>query len=180
MLKIVVRGRELFNDNTNEFIRLNDTTLLLEHSLLSLSKWEAKWKKSYLECKGKFTQEEFCDYLRCMTINQGVDPMIYYYISPSQRREIVDYINNPMTATTISRTAKHRGRREIVTSELIYYWMVVNNIPFECQKWHLNRLMTLIEICAIKSNPDKKMSKKEIMKQNAAINAKRMAALHGK
>lgn len=181
MLKLLVPGREWYNEETEEFIVSKDCVLLLEHSLLSVSKWEAKWKKPFLNTKEKRTREESVDYVRCMTINKGVDPFVYYNITPLLFKQINDYIEDSMTATTINhRHDRPTARKEIVTSEVIYYWMVENGIPFECEKWHLNRLMTLINVCTIKSSPGKKMSQKDILKENAALNAARKAKKHTK
>lgn len=178
MLKLHIPAREWFNDNTQEFVlQSKSCDLMLEHSLLSLSKWEAKWKKSFLDESAKQSNEEFLDYIRCMTINQGVDPKVYYNLTISNVEEIRKYINDPMTATTIRRYQKNKRptRKRIITSELIYSWMIRYGIPFECQKWHLNRLMTLIEVCGIENDGQHKMSQSEIMKENASLNALRKA-----
>lgn len=181
MLKLHIPAREWYNHQTEEFVlQSKPCDLMLEHSLLSLSKWEAKWKKPFLDDKHPRSDEEFIDYVRCMTINQGVDPMIYYNLTPSMIDKIKDYIADTMTATTIKRHGKKAPGRQIVTSEAIYSWMVSYGIPFECQKWHLNRLMTLISVCQIESGGQKKMSQAEIMKENAAINEARMSKLKGK
>lgn len=175
MLKIVVQDQEWFDERSEQFIPIKGATLLLEHSLLSISKWESKWKVSFLKSleKGQ-TQEQWIDYVRCMTINQGVDPVTYYNLTLTMRKQIDEYIADPMTATTIMRKKKDRRvPSKTITSETIYSWMVAHGIPFECQKWHLNRLMTLIEVCAVENAPKEKMSKSEIMKQNAVLNAAR-------
>lgn len=173
MLEIVIPGRELFDESRMEFVSTKPTKLQLEHSLVSISKWESKWHKPFLSHEGR-TREESLDYIRCMTINRDVDPMVYYSIPDSSMRIINAYIDDTMTATTITENEKNKSR-QIVTSELIYYYMTALNIPFECQKWHLNRLLTLIRICSIKSQPPKKMSKNAIRKQNAELNAMRRA-----
>lgn len=182
MLKLHVPAREFFDDETQTFFTQGkDCELLLEHSLLSLSKWESKWKKPFLVEQEKQTQEELIDYVRCMTINQGVDYKTYYNLTPKLIEKIREYINDPMTATTIRRKENKRPRsKKIVTSELIYCWMINYGIPFECQKWHLNRLMMLIEVCSIESGGQKKMSPREIMKENAALNEMRKAKLKTK
>lgn len=181
MLKLVIPAREWLDERDNTFISYDETTLLLEHSLLSLSKWESKWKKPYLDpkVKGK-SPEEFIDYVRCMTINKGVDDRVYYNLTNDAIKRITDYINDPMTATKITKKNDRPTKPEIITSELIYYWMVSYGIPVEFEKWHLGRLMTLIDICAIKGGTDKKMSKNEILKQNASLNAMRRAQRHSK
>lgn len=180
MLKIVIPAREWFDDEKQEFVlQSKSCELMLEHSLLSLSKWESKWKKPFLSDEKSRTDEEFLDYVRCMTINQGVDPSLYYNLTPGNIKEIYDYIGDPMTATTIKRHNNKRPSRakKIVTSELIYAWMIQYGIPFECQKWHLNRLMMLIDVCSVEmgGSGNKKMSQAEIMRENASLNAMRKA-----
>lgn len=179
MLQITIPGIELWDEEHEEFVSTKETTLRLEHSLVSLSKWESKWNKVFLDKKDK-TREETIDYIRCMTITQNVDPNVYKYLSDKNIQEINNYISAPMTATYFSEDKTKSNNGEQVTSELIYYWMISLNIPMECQKWHLNRLLTLIKVCNIKNQPPKKMSKREIMSRNAALNAQRRAKLHTK
>ena len=179
MLRIVIPESELFNEQTGEFISVKKQTLQLEHSLVSLSKWESKWHKPFLGKEDK-TFDETIDYIRCMTRSQNIDPNIYMFLTQENIKEINDYIGDPMTATTFSDDGNGRNNREIITSELIYYWMVALNIPFECQKWHLNRLLTLIRVCNIKNQPPKKRSQGQIMSRNAALNAARRKQLNSK
>lgn len=179
MLQIVIPGQELWDEQKQEFINTKEQVLQLEHSLISLSKWEAKWCKVFLSKQEK-TQEEIIDYIKCMTITPNVDPEVYNHLTRENIKEIEDYIAAPMTATYFSSDNAGKSSREQVTSELIYYWMIALNIPFECQKWHLNRLLTLIKVCNIKNQPPKKMSKREIMSRNAALNAARRQQLNTK
>ena len=179
MLQITVPANELFDEKTNEFILIEEQTLKLEHSLVSLSKWESKWCKPFLTKQEK-THEETIDYIKCMTLTKNVDPDVYKHLTRDNIKEVMDYISNPMTATTFGKNDKGQNNREIITSELIYYWMIASNIPFECQKWHLNRLITLIRVCSIKNTPPKKRSKREIMSHNAALNAARRQQLNTK
>lgn len=172
MLQITIPSTELWDEQKEEFVYTKEKTLQLEHSLVSISKWESKWNKSFLSSKEK-TTEEIIDYIRCMTITQNVDPEVYTRLPNRTIQQIYDYINAPMTATVFSDTGRKGGNRDVITSELIYYWMIALNIPFECQKWHLNRLLTLIRVCEIKNAPPKKMSKRETMSRNAALNAAR-------
>lgn len=178
MLEITIPSTELWNEEKQEFMSVKGMTLKLEHSLVSLSKWESKWCKPFLSKEDK-TREETLDYIRCMTLTQNVDSDIYNYITDNNINEIIEYINAPMTATTF-REENKGGSREITTAELIYYWMIALDIPFECQKWHLNRLLTLIRVCNIKNQPPKKMSKREIMSRNASLNAARRKQLNSK
>ena len=177
MLQITIPGIELWDESREIFTQTKEQTLQLEHSLVSLSKWESKWGKVFLSKQEK-TYEETIDYIKCMTITQNVDPNVYNYLSKSIIDKITEYIEAPMTATYFSKEQSSGNSREQVTSELIYYWMIALNIPFECQKWHLNRLLTLIRVCNIKNQPPKKMSKRAIMSRNAALNAARRKQLN--
>ena len=178
MLKVTIPEVEYFDEKTQSFITIaKQTELSLEHSLVSISKWEAKWHKPFLENNPPKTDEELKDYIRCMTLTQNVNPEIYDHIPLKVIEQINEYINDPMTATTFKEQKK--PSRRIVTSELIYYWMIALNIPFECQKWHLSRLLTLIRVCNEKADP-KKMSKSEIYAQNRRLNEARRKALKTK
>jgi len=179
MLQITIPAVELWDERKQEFIITKEQTLQLEHSLVSISKWESKWCKPFLSKQEK-TFEETLDYIKCMTITQNVDPEVYNYLTNKNIEEINNYINAPMTATYFSDEKTSKTSREQVTAELIYYWMIALNIPFECQKWHLNRLLTLIKVCSIKNQPPKKRSRKEIMSRNAALNAARRKQLNTK
>lgn len=178
MLTITIPSQELFNDETQEFVSIKGCTLQLEHSLVSLSKWESKWNKPFLSREKKSIAETL-DYIRCMTITQNINPEIYNFLTDKNIDDINNYIDAPMTATTFSDNGS-KNNREIVTSELIYYWMISLNVPIECQKWHLNRLLTLIRVCNVKNTPPKKMSRKEIMSRNVALNAARRKKLNSK
>ena len=176
-IPIHIRGKELYDSENNRFITVKDANLMFEHSLLSISKWEAKWHKPYLSTEKK-TQEEYLDYLRCMCLTQNYDPNVFYAMDQKNAKAIADYIADSQTATTI-RKQDQRPSREIITNEIIYYWMTELNIPFEpCQKWHLNRLFTLIQVASIKKQPSKKMGKKEAARERAALNASRRAKYH--
>jgi hypothetical protein len=176
MLKITIPAGELWDEVREEFVYKEEQKLQLEHSLVSLSKWESKWCKPFLSKKEK-TLEETIDYIRCMTLTQNVKPEVYYRLTNENLEAVNKYIQAPMTATWFNEQKNARRSSEQVTSELIYYWMIALNIPFECQKWHLNRLLTLIRVCNIKNQPPKKRSKREIMSRNAALNAARCKQL---
>ena len=180
MLKIEIPGGEFYNEKTHEFIYSKPVSLTLEHSLVAISKWESKWKVPFLDKNDK-TIEQTLDYVKCMTITQNVSDDVYEHLPDSVLKKILDYIKDPMTATWFrdDQLSKKPGqRKQIVTSELIYYWMVAYNIPEKYEKWHLNRLITLIKICEIKSTPPKKMSKRELMRRNNALNDARKQMLH--
>ena len=179
MLQITVPGEEMWDEIEQEFVYTKEQTLSFEHSLVSISKWEAKWHKPFLS-KQPLTNAEVTDYVRCMCLTEGVDPKTFDCLSNEQIKTICDYIDEPMTATTINESNSGKRSNELVTSELIYYWMVALNIPFECQYWHLNRLLTLVRVCNIKNQPPKKMSKREILSRNAALNAARRKQMNTK
>ena len=178
MLHITIPAIDLYDEINNEFITTKEQTLALEHSLVSLSKWESKWCKPFLSKEG-LTTEETIDYIRCMTLTQNVSPDVYKYLTNDNIKAVEEYINAPMTATWFSENKSKGGKNgEIVTAELIYYWMIALNIPMECQKWHLNRLITLVRVCNIKNTPPKKMGKRATMSRNAALNAARRKQLN--
>ena len=179
MLEITIPEVEYFNESTNEFFQVKAQTVKLEHSLVSVSKWESKWKKPFLDKTPK-TREESVDYVRCMNMTQNVNPLAFNGLTKENMDEIGKYIEDSHTATWFNDHKQPHGQREIVTSELIYYWMVAFNIPMECQKWHLGRLITLIKICNLKSQKPKKMSRKQIMSNNHALNAARRAKFNSK
>lgn len=178
MLRLEIPECEMWDEANEEFVHEKKVVLQLEHSLVSLSKWESKWHKPFLG-KEKKTAEETLDYIRCMTLTQNVDPKVYLRITGPLLKQVEEYIANPMTATWFSSSERKKVNREIITAEIVYYWMIALNIPFECQKWHLNRLLTLIQVCNIKNDPKaNKMSRKEILRNNAAINEARRKSLH--
>lgn len=178
MLQITIPGSsDLWDEKKQEFTSAKEQTLQLEHSLISLSKWESKWHKSFYS-KENMSIEETLDYIKCMTLTPNVKPEVYLRLTRENIDEIMKYIHDPMTATTFTnRDQNNTISGERVTSELIYYWMIALNIPFECQKWHLNRLITLIRVCEIKSKPPKKMSAHETINRYAALNAARRKQL---
>ncbi len=178
MLEIIVPATEMFDENTEMFVEYKEQTLQLEHSLVSLSKWESKWHKTFLSKKEK-TIEETLDYIRCMTLNKKVDPTVYSRLTQENVNQINKYIEDPMTALYFPEDDRPTsGGGDAVTSELIYYWMITLGIPQEYQKWHLNRLLALIKVCNIKNSPNKKMSRGDIMRRNAKLNAERKARLN--
>lgn len=173
MLKIDIPEEEYYDESTKRFVTARAETIIFEHSLFSISEWESKWKKPFLSDAPK-TREELNDYMRCMTLNKdSVSESVYSRLSSENVQKIVSYMNDSMTATTV----KHDGgrSRRIVTAEVIYSWMVALQIPFECQYWHLNRLMMFIDVCNEEQKPPKKMSKAQTMRQNSALNKARLA-----
>lgn len=172
MLELTIPGTELFNEKTGSFTSVEGKTIILEHSLLSVSKWEARWHRPFLNNNG-LSLEETIDYLMCMTITKDVDPLLYTALTMDNINQVNHYIEDSMTATTIRESEGKGASRRIITSELIYAWMFALRIPKECEKWHLNRLMMLIRVMDIEQQPKKKMRKGDIMRQNAALNAAR-------
>lgn len=180
MLELTVGGEEYWNEKLEKFVYGKEVTLKLEHSLLSLSKWEQKWHKPFLQSIGKqgeLSAEQIFDYIKCMTINT-VEDEVYTRMSEKNIKEIMDYINDPCSA--LNYKAMQNGKRgnvqgKLMTNETIYYWMICFGIPFSCEKWHLNHLLALISWCSEEEKPKKKMSKHDLWAQNSALNAARKA-----
>ena len=177
MLSMIIAKSEYWDERTEQFINVKEQTIKLEHSLVSISKWESRWHKPFLGKESK-TEEEVIDYIRCMNLTQNVEPEVFYCLGDSNLRAVNEYIENPMTATTFSTRHNGKNNSEQTTAELIYYWMIALNIPFECQKWHLNKLLTLIEVCEIKNEPPKKMGKRQLMDRNRELNTARRKKLN--
>ena len=175
MLYITIPKSEFYDERTSSFIQIKEQKLQLEHSLVSLSKWEQKTEKPFLST-GQMTFSETIEYIKCMTITQNVDPNVYLGITNDIIRQVDEYIGQKMTATTFSFNS-NSGKRDVVTSEIIYYWMFELKIPKECEKWHLNRLLTMIRVSSEKNGPKKKMSKGEIFARNRALNEARKRQL---
>lgn len=175
-LEIEIKGNEFWDSKNEEFITISSQKLRLEHSLFSISKWESKWKLPFFEALKKITQEQFIDYVKCMTINEIEDERIYSLIDAGIINEIREFIEDPMTATKITNRGPGGNRGQYISSELIYSWMVSLNIPFECQHWPLNRLMMLIQCCEKNNTPSKKMSNREAASYQAKLNAARRKA----
>ena len=184
MLTITIPIRpECYDEENNEFIPPETVVLDLEHSLVSISKWESKWCKAFLSKKEK-TNEETLDYIKCMTLTPNVDPDVYNHLTPDNADEINTYIEAKMTATHIhdpSDDDKKGTTKDVITSELIYYWMISLNIPFECQYWHLNKLLALVNVCNIKNTPpDKQKTRKPNIAARRALNEARKAQNNSK
>ena len=171
MLIIEIPKSEFFNENTSTFDRFEGMTIYMEHSLVSLSKWESKWKKPFLTSQK--TSEENLDYFKCMTITKNVPDHAYLFMTEESINKLGEYIIDPMTATTFSKQEDRKFNKEIITAELIYYWMIALQIPSEYRKWHLNRLLALIRVCSIKNAPSKKRSVKDSIRHAAELNAMR-------
>ena len=177
MLSITIPGGEIFDEERRKFIVTKGRTIELEHSLISISKWESKWKKAFLS-RATRTEDEIRDYIRCMTITPGVDPNLYYMLTTDNLREIQEYIDDTHSATVFrGKNQQAKGTPRPRTSEQIYGAMVMLGIPFECQKWHLNRLLNLISECET-LNGGGKMSRKDSAKYMSQLNAMRKAKHH--
>lgn len=179
MLTITIPETELYDEKTNTFFTTQKKTIKLEHSLISASLWEAKWKRCFTS-KPPSTAEETIDYIKCMCLDKNIDDLVFRAIPMEEYQKVLDYIADPMTATKITDRSNSRGNSEQLTTEVIYFYMTAFNIPFSCEKWHLNRLLTLIKVCSIKNGGDQKMGKHDIMNQNKALNAARRAKMHSK
>lgn len=172
MLVLQIGGLEYFNEAESRFIQLKQKTVRLEHSLKSLARWESKWNVAFLS--NDKTREQTIDYYWCMEVTGTMSREDFLYLTPEQEKQIQEYIGAPMTATTINRRGPEKApSKKIVTAEVIYYWMLQYGIPFECEKWHLNQLLTLIEVCNDEGGPQQKMGMREQMAQQRALNAAR-------
>ena len=176
MLKLHLYKEDLYDEAAEEFVSSDVITIELEHSLVSISKWESLWEKPFLDGSEK-TEEQLLSYVECMMLDPTLSPENLRLLDSSDVRRISEYINAKRTATWFSKTSKESSSGETVTSELIYYWMISLNIPFECETWHLARLLTLVEVCNRKNSPSKKMTPSEIAERNRTLNAKRRAEL---
>jgi len=174
MLKIIIPGTEYYNEETETFETVGDFELELEHSLISLSKWESKYQKPFLSNSDK-SPEEILDYIEAMILTPNYPEKLFQNFTNQNFAQINHYIESKESATTFGNMPERKGRNEVITSELIYYWMVAFNIPFECEHWHLNRLFSLIRICNIKNSKPQKMSRSEIAARNRELNAQRKA-----
>jgi len=177
VLTITVPGIQLWDEVLEEFTNAEGFILELEHSLVSLSKWESFYEKPFLASEAK-TTEETISYIKFMILNPNFPPEVFSRLSDENLSEINTYIDAKMTATWFTDTAPAAKKSaEVITAELIYYWMITFHIPIEFQYWHLNRLFTLIKICNVKNTPPKKMSRSEILAQNRSLNEQRKAQM---
>ena len=181
MLLLQIPDQELWDPIREKFITVKGCDIELEHSLASISKWESKWHIPFHDDRKEKTLEQNIDYVRCMCLTKGVDPNVFNYLTQENTKQISDYIGDSSTATWFSDSANKRGgKREIITAEIIYYWMTAYNIPESYQFWHINKLMTLLRVCAEKNNPDKnkKIPKANMAAQRRALNAARRKQFH--
>lgn len=180
MLQITIPEREFWDEEKEEFVYIKEHKLRLEHSLVSISKWETKWHKAWFGKREK-TNEEIYDYVRCMTLDQNVKPEVYKALTRQNFDEIMEYLKDSMTSIKFPDTPAKSKSKDTVTSELIRFWMVSYNAPIEYEKWHINKLMAFLRVCSMKSgNDNKKVNKAALRSRNAAINERNKALLHTK
>lgn len=182
MLHLQIPERDVWDPISEHFYHFEGCELELEHSLASVSKWESKWKIPFHDLKKEKTYDQNLDYIRCMCLTDDVDPNVFYYLTEENVKEISDYISDKSTATWFNDSNKRTGKKEIITAEIIYYWMISYNLPESYQYWHLNKLMTLLRVCAEKNSPDKakKTSSGQLAAQRRALNAARRKKFHSK
>lgn len=176
MLTLIIHGDEYWDEASGEFLTQGDVTVELEHSLVSLSKWESITEKPFL-VEGKKTNEEIYEYIKCMCLTPGIAPDVFARLSSTNLEQVNNYIESKMTATWFFEHSEGPKSTETVTSELIYYWLVTFNIPFEVEMWHLNRLFTLIKVCNLKNGKPRKMSRSDAARMQRELNAQRKAQL---
>ena len=176
MLTLIVGRQEHFDEEKSEFLFLGGVELSFEHSLVSLSKWESKFQKPFLT-PGNKTNEDTLAYIRFMLLTEDVPDEVLMRMTQKDLDAINDYIESSQSATTFGVLPEKKSTGDVITSELIYFWMVNYNIPFEVENWHLNRLFSLIRICNVKNSKPKKLSPHEIAQRNRDLNAKRKAEL---
>lgn len=178
MLSITIPAIEGWDEENERFIILaEEVKLELEHSLVAISKWESKWHKPFLT-KDEKSSEEIMDYIKFMTLTKNVDPLVYNRLTEDNIKAVDEYLQDPMTATTISKDKLGKPNREIITAEIIYYWMTALNIPFQCEEWPIKRLLTLVQVCNIKNSPSKKRKASDTLSRYAAANAARKKNLN--
>jgi len=172
---------EGFDSDRNEFVNVKETTLQLEHSLISLKKWEQKYHIPFLDDDNNKTSEQWIYYIECMNMTQNVDPNVFRYMSVENIKKVTEYIKDPMTATWFTDTKEqgNKKKKEVITAEIIYYWMIELNVPIQFEKWHLNQLLTLIRVINVKHD-NTKMGKKEQAMQRSSLNAQRRAKMHSR
>lgn len=178
MLSITIPAIEGWDEENERFtILAEEVKLELEHSLVAISKWESKWHKPFLT-KDEKSSEEIMDYIKFMTLTKNVDPLVYNRLTEDNVKAVDAYLQDPMTATTISKDKLGKPNREIVTAEIIYYWMTALNIPFQCEEWPIKRLLTLVQVCNIKNSPSKKRKMSDTLSRYSAANAARKKNLN--
>jgi hypothetical protein len=176
VLELVIKGEEFYDNETEKFFTIGDDTVLLEHSLASVSKWESHFEKPFLSSEEK-TPEEWFWYVEAMTLTPIFSRGVFLRMSKENIQEINTYINARRTGTWFNEGANQRRATETITAELVYYWMITLNIPFECQYWHFNKLLTLIKVCNLKNAPEKKMTAAEVAQRNRTLNQQRKEQL---
>lgn len=177
MLELKLERQEFYDEEKNEFFTTEPIELRFEHSLVTLSKWESKFEKRFLD-EAEKTNEEILGYVECMLLDDIDFSKVKSRLNQSHMTQINAYINAKNSATTFNEVQNSRGQTEAITSELIYYWMTIFKVPLACEDWHLNRLFTFIRVCNLKQQKPKKRSPHEIARERAEINERRKKELN--
>jgi hypothetical protein len=173
MLTITVLGEEHWDQENEKFVYPDSFKLELEHSLVSLSKWESKWEVPFLGEKPK-TTEMVLDYIECMILTPDPPADWISKLSKENIEEITAYFDSKQSATWFNDHHPEPKTGETITSELVYYWLDICDIDWQAQYWHLNRLLTLVKIHTVKQAKPKPMSRSEMLRRRRALNKQRL------
>lgn len=177
MLRLTLPSTDFWDPRKEEYVQIGGYEVDLEYSLFTIARWESKWKKPFITSLPKFTRKDEIEWYKAMCMTEGIPDEAWMVMTPKIRQDIYDYVTDPMSATTINHRGPKTpgGPKTIMTAELVYYYMVTLGVPFECEHWHFNRLMKLVDVCFVKNSPPKKMGKQEAAQMYRELNARNRA-----